>query len=266
MSPAKQNAAQISHRLFRDLLCSDAVFERQRRLAREPRRLRRPIAHKRDPTERPQNRRQSLHDEGLLPAQLVDKISRNRRHPKNRDGVGQHQQRVGTRALGPRKPAREQVQHDREDQTLSDPEQKSVEREQPEGSHHTRERSEDAPGHQRPKDYAADAIFSCQDGARNLEREVSQEEQAGEQRRFLATDVQRGSQTRGNTESEVGAVHVRQAIGDEDRRHQIEPALLRIRRNLLLDRLPDRLQFVHRVLGAHPVGSGFGFLGPGGRR
>ena len=127
------------------------------------------------------HRRQTFDDECHLPAKHLDDVAGDGRHPEDRDGVAEDQDRVGTRTLLPREPLGQQDEHAGQDETLCSSEQQAIDRKQAEVFDDAGQRSENAPGDKRGKDETACGPLACIGCAGYLKEEVPEEEKGAQQ-------------------------------------------------------------------------------------
>ena len=159
---------------------------------------------------------------------LLDQKAGNRGHAEKSERIAENEKCIRPRAFSTREPLRQQMEHHREDQAFGDSEKEAVEREQPELADYSSASGEQSPCQQRASHDAADTVFSGQHRSRNLECEIAEEEKPGQQRRVFIGDMQRGCQPGGGAKAEVGAIHVRQAVGEENSGQQIGPAFSQV--------------------------------------
>ena len=187
----------------------------------------------------------ALVDEGSLPADGLNQVARDRGHPEHRDRIAEDENSVGAGTLPACEPLREEQKHCGEDAAFRHPEQEADDGQSPEGGDDAGEGGEDSPGNKREEDEAHGAVSTGDDSAGQLEGEVAGEEQASQQRALPGGDMQRGGEAGGGAEAEVGAVQVREAVGDEDGGEQEQPASAEARVRGLqvrLERVADHVQ------------------------
>ncbi|MNR18453.1 hypothetical protein D3C85_1351820 [compost metagenome] len=115
-------------------------------------------------------------------------------------------------------------QHGRHHRRLHHPEQEADGDQHVDVADHAGERGKATPEDQADKDQLLHTALFGVDGARYLEEEVTKEEQCPQQRRQCGGDVQVFSHAGSGGEPVVGAVQVRQAIGEEHDRDDVPPA------------------------------------------
>lgn len=118
----------------------------------------------------------------------------------------------------------EQDQHGGEDETLRDAEHQAVKGEQPEDANHTGEGSQSAPTQQGEKHQARGAAALRVGCAGNLKEEVAEKEERAEKSGAGVTDVECLCHAGGGAEAVVGAVEIGEAVSDEDRGEEKDPA------------------------------------------
>ena len=201
------------------------------------------VANDDEPDESPEDCGQAFDDEGHLPAEGADEIAGCGGHPDDGDWIAEEEERVGAGALGAGEPVGEQDQHCRQDEALGGAKKEAVECEQPEVANDAGERGKNAPADESEEDQAAGASAACVGRAGDLEEEVSKEEESAEERRAGAADVEGLGESCCSAEAVVGSVEVGEAVGDEDDRQNVEPALahLGLRPNCAMKRFvrPD---------------------------
>src|SRR5271156_335073 len=193
-----------------------------------PRGVTRLIPHKSQPQKCPENRRYAFNDEGLLPAESLDQVSGYDGHPEHGDGIAEHKEGVSARTLRAREPVSDKHEHRRKDDALGDSEQETVKREQPELENNAGERGKRSPQKKRDEDNAGATVSPGICHSRHLKSKIAEEEKRTEKRGLRARDVQCRGETCGSSQAIVGAVEVREAVGDECSGQHVKPTLAAI--------------------------------------
>ena len=189
-----------------------------------PLRLGGAVGHQPPPHKGPDDRRQALDHEHPAPAQAGGEIARHHRHPQQGRGIAHHQQRIGAGALAAGEPARLQDQHGGQHRAFHHAQHEARRIKQPDVGNQPHRGGQRPPADQPGKDQLLDAAVLGIDRARDLEQEITQEEQRAQQRRLGRRDVQVGGHAGCGAETEIGAVEIGQAVGDENHRQQQRPA------------------------------------------
>ena len=235
-APEEIDRRQDQH--ARHFKCGEIVFDRRyilllfgqlrfQRLALgigQPFGASRAVGHHLPPHDAPQHRRQAFDDEHFAPAEILDQVARQHRHPQHGDGIAQHQKGVGAGAFLAGVPARLQNQHRRQHRAFHDAQREAHAIERVEIVQQASDGGEQTPADQAPQDQLLDAVFLRVGGAGNLEHEIAQEEQRAQQRVFRSGDSKILGHAAGGSEAEIGAIEIGQAVGDENHRQQKRPA------------------------------------------
>src|SRR6185437_1274651 len=138
------------------------------------------VAHGGDPDNAPDYCRQTLHDEGMLPPETLDKKAGDHGHRCHGYGITEEQDAVGARALRTGEPARYEQQHRGEGDALRNAEDEADGAEHGKAVQHASERGEYAPHNQRDEDDAGGADAAGEEHAWNLKQEIAEEEHTAE--------------------------------------------------------------------------------------
>ncbi|CCK04331.1 hypothetical protein BN129_3091 [Cronobacter sakazakii 701] len=174
--------AVIAHRFNAFLLFIQLRLERRFLVIRQPLHLRRFILHQHPPAERPDNRRDAFDDEHFTPAERLNEIARDHRHPQHGGWVTENQKGVGARALRLRKPVADVNQHGGHDGGFHHAEDKADRRQHRDIADHAGQRRAAAPQNQADENEFTHAAALGVNRARDLEKEVAEEEQGAQQR------------------------------------------------------------------------------------
>ncbi len=216
--------AVVTHRFQSLLLFIQLRLQGRFFIFREPFGLGRFVFHQHPPAEGPDNGRHTFNNEHLTPAEGLDQISGDHRHPQYRDRVAENKEGIGARAFGFGKPVADVDQHRGHDRRLHYAKNKTNGRQRRDVIHHPGEGGAGTPEDQADEDQFADAAAFGIDGARDLEKEVTEEEEGPQQRGDAFGDPQVFRNACGRREAKVRTIKVRQAVRDKHDRHDVPPA------------------------------------------